>query len=278
MHWNLRWVWLSALMGCSWVGVGELPGEAQPIRVYSAPRSSAVPLAGPKAYQVIDRTTAVNAQTLIQLAAGRSTSLDFSPTKERIIFVNLADPSRVVYKSNFPIGQATTLFLTPIQRLEFPGATTTPITNLQVQTMDQAGNLRLYSFNLNHDGVAPYMGVVIAPNQRPKRRSPVRTTRRSPQQVLNINTIERGLAVALAKGYTAPTDPIVGQVRTVITKTRQGQPIHSAAQSVKVPLRVLEALMELGLREPVVPPTSPSIPLLDSNLAPKGMTSNVIRL
>ncbi|MBW4578019.1 MAG: hypothetical protein KME42_00400 [Tildeniella nuda ZEHNDER 1965/U140] len=79
----------------------------------------------------------------------------------------LADPSRLVYGANasIPSRQANTLFLRPIRPLTFPGATTTNITNLSVQTLDQTGQQRLYNFNVRHVTQPQYVGVVISPDQ-----------------------------------------------------------------------------------------------------------------
>jgi len=198
-------------------------------------------LAIPSAYQTVSRESATQQLTEVQLESGRSTAIDFSAVGEQIIFVNLADPSRTVFTSNAPIqsGQATTLFLTPIQPLNFPGATTNPITNLHVQTIDSTGVQRLYSFNLRPVEMARYTGVMIQPEPVP---------RPQPQAALptDVDGIERGLAIAIQHRYTAPHDPIVDRIRQVLTDVRQGLSLPQSAQRHQVPLQVLQALDELG--------------------------------
>ena len=173
-----------------------------------APRSASAqitygniaPPAAPPAYRVIARDRATTTQTLLELETGRSTAIDFSPTQERILFVKLADPSRTTYVANKAIesGQATTLFLTPIQALTFPGATTSAVTTLLVQTVDAANNQRLYSFNLQPVEVARYTGVVITPVQKrpvgkrlqPK---PVAVAPQLDPATLDVERIEKGV-------------------------------------------------------------------------------------
>lgn len=87
--------------------------------------SLSLPAIATPTYQTVSRDTATQSEVDVQVEQGRSTAIDFSQTNERIIYVLLADPSRVVYTANAPIeaGQASTLFLRPIDPLEFPGAT-----------------------------------------------------------------------------------------------------------------------------------------------------------
>jgi hypothetical protein len=68
------------------------------------------------AYQVISREAAMQSAVEVQAEPGRSTAIDFSQAHERITYVLLADPSRLVYAANAPIAsrQANTLFLRPI--------------------------------------------------------------------------------------------------------------------------------------------------------------------
>jgi hypothetical protein len=239
------------------VGLLTLSGTVLAGHSASAQVATVTPLAAPPAYRVIARERATTTQTLLELETGRSTAIDFSPTQERILFVKLADPSRTTYVANKAIesGQATTLFLTPIQALSFPGATTNAVTTLLVQTVDAANNQRLYSFNLQPVEVAKFTGVVITPIQK---RPTVKRLQPKPVAVrpqidpasLDIERIERGLTVALDKGYTPESDPIVAKVRRVIASVRVGQSLSTAAILAQVPLDVLAALDKLGKTQP----------------------------
>lgn len=117
------------------------------------------------AYQVIDHTRATTDVVQVQVAPGRATSISFSQTDEKITYILLADASRLVYSTDADLetGRAKTVFLRVIQPLHFPGATTTPVTNLLVQTVDSTGQNRLYTFDIVHSSNPRYIGVQILP-------------------------------------------------------------------------------------------------------------------
>ncbi|MGI0493495.1 hypothetical protein ACN4EG_17065 [Alkalinema pantanalense CENA528] len=116
------------------------------------------------AYQVIDRATATTRTVQVQVAPGRATSISFSQTDETIAYILLADASRLVYSTDADLetGRAKTVFLRVIQPLHFPGATTTPVTNLVVQTVDSTGQNRLYTFDIVHSSNPRYVGVQVS--------------------------------------------------------------------------------------------------------------------
>src|SRR6476469_5453512 len=97
------------------------------------------------AYQVVERNRATSSAVQVQVAPGRATSISFSLTDETITYILLADASQVVYSTDAELetGRAKTVFLRVIEPLRFPGATTTPVTNLMVQTVDPEGQNRL---------------------------------------------------------------------------------------------------------------------------------------
>jgi len=220
-------VFLSAVLGVALLSSITLPAMATP------------------AYRTVSRDIATQNTVDVQVGQGRSTAIDFSQANEHITYVLLADPSRVVYTANAPIesGQASTLFLRPIEPLEFPGATQTSITNLSVQTVDAAGQQRLYSFNIYHVEQPEAMGIVISPEQ-PQRPAP----EPSPSlDSLDPDTIERGLAVAIEQGYTSADDPIVSAVRKMLSLVRDDRlTLTQAARSTQVPGSVVIALNRLG--------------------------------
>ncbi|MBW4582040.1 MAG: hypothetical protein KME42_20950 [Tildeniella nuda ZEHNDER 1965/U140] len=193
------------------------------------------------AYQVIDRNRATTSAVQVQVAPGRATSISFSQTDETIAYILLADASRVVYSTDAELetGRAKTIFLRVIQPLRFPGATTTPVTNLMVQTADARGQNRLYTFDIIHSSNPRYVGVQILPAIARSQPSPV---------VNNLNItpdrIETGLSIAILRGYTSIDDPVVAKVRQLLELMRtENMTISEAAHSVGVPLAVL---LELG--------------------------------
>ena len=56
-----------------------------------------LPAMAASAYRVINRDAAMQSAVEVQVGPGRSTAIDFSQAHERITYVLLADPSRLVY-------------------------------------------------------------------------------------------------------------------------------------------------------------------------------------
>jgi hypothetical protein len=193
------------------------------------------------AYQVVDRTRATTSAVQVQVAPGRATSISFSQTDETIAYILLADASRVVYSTDAELetGRAKTIFLRVIQPLRFPGATTTPVTNLMVQTVDARGQNRLYTFDIIHSRNPRYVGVQILPAIAHLQASPVINN-------LNItpDRIQIGLSIAIMRGYTSIDDPVVAKVRQLLELMQtENTTVSEAAYSVGIPL---ELLIELG--------------------------------
>jgi hypothetical protein len=197
------------------------------------------------AYQVVDRARATTSAVQVQVAPGRATSISFSQTDETIAYILLADASRVVYSTDTELetGRAKTVFLRVIEPLRFPGATTAPVTNLMVQTVDSRGQNRLYTFDIVHSSNPRYVGVQILPAIARSQPSPV---------VGNLNItpdrIQTGLSIAIMRGYTLIDDPVVAKVRQLLELMRtENMPASEAAYLVEIPL---ELLVELGQLAP----------------------------
>ena len=195
------------------------------------------------AYQVVDRTRATTSAVQVQVARGRATSISFSQTDETIAYILLADASRVVYSTDAELetGRAKTIFLRVIQPLRFPGATTTPVTNLMVQTVDARGQNQLYTFDIVHSSNPRYVGVQILPAiARSQASSAVGNLNLTPDR------IQTGLSIAIMRGYTSIDDPIVAKVRQLLELMQtENMTASEAAQSVGIPLDVLESLARL---------------------------------
>jgi hypothetical protein len=196
------------------------------------------------AYQIVDRNRATTSAVQVQVAPGRATSISFSQTDETIAYILLADASRVVYSTDAELetGRAKTIFLRVIQPLRFPGATTTPVTNLMVQTVDARGQNRLYTFDVIHSSNPRYVGVQILPAiARPQASTAVGNFN------LTSDNIRTGLNIAIMRGYTAIDDPVVSKVRQLLEMMRtENMTISEAAQSVGIPLDVLAELERLS--------------------------------
>lgn len=196
------------------------------------------------AYQVVDRARATTSAVQVQVAPGRATSISFSQTDETIAYILLADSSRVVYSTDVELetGRAKTIFLRVIQPLRFPGATTAPVTNLMVQTVDARGQNRLYTFDIVHSSNPRYAGVQILPAIARSQASPA---------VGNLNLtpdrIQTGLNIAIMRGYTSIDDPVVAKVSQLLELMQtENMTVSEAAYSVRIPLAVLEELERLS--------------------------------
>jgi hypothetical protein len=207
------------------------------------------------AYQLIGRDVAAQSAVEVQVAPGRTTTIDFSQTDEAINYVLIADPSRVVYKTNAELesGQAKTLFLRTIQELNFPGTTRTQITNLSVQTVDSTGQQRLYNFDIVPVATTSrYTGVSIV-NAVAGRQTLIVNGNRT----ATLSDIETGLRIAIQRGYTDRNDPVVVEVQQLLTLVRNDNvTIQNAAVTVDVSLAVILELARIALDERLLTPVN----------------------
>lgn len=235
------------------------------------------------AYRLIERDTAANNRIQVQITPGRATPISFTQTDEAIAYILVADPSRLVYTTDTDLksGRATTIFLRPIQPLKFPGATTTAITNLLVQTVDKTGQKRLYNFdivpvrrNTGYVGIhianaivplqgsklraASATGEGIASGTAPRRKAGSESSAIAGQQTLlidknrraRVDDIETGLRIAINRGYTNKSDPVVPKVQQVLDLLRNSRvTIPEAAKSVGVPVEVISELGRIALND-----------------------------
>ena len=119
-------------------------------------------------YQEVSQETAIANALNVSVNPGRIAVIDFSATDQAISYIGLGDASRVVYNTDFPLqsGSAQTIFLLPIEELDFPGAKTTRITNLVAKTVDARGVSRVYNFQINHSNNVANLGIKITPQTR----------------------------------------------------------------------------------------------------------------
>ncbi|MDF5708249.1 MAG: hypothetical protein PUP90_11330 [Nostoc sp. S4] len=253
------------------------------------------------AYRLIERDMATSNRIQVQVTPGRATPISFTQTDEAIAYILVADPSRLVYTTDTDLksGRATTIFLRAIQPLKFPGATTTAITNLLVQTVDQAGQKRLYNFdivpvrrNTEYVGiqiantfVVPPRGSKLRVADAPedvalggaslalggasrregiakgtalRRKAASESSAIAGQQTLlidknrraRVDDIETGLRIAINRGYTNKSDPVVPKVQQVLSLLRNSRvTIPEAATSVGVPVEVISELGRIALND-----------------------------
>lgn len=207
------------------------------------------------AYRLIERDMAANNRIQVQVTPGRATPISFTQTDEAIAYILVADPSRLVYTTDTDLksGSATTIFLRAIQPLKFPGATTTAITNLLVQTVDQAGQKRLYNFDIvpvrrNTGYVGIEIANAIASETTLRAIAGQQTLLIDKNRRVRVDDIETGLRIAINRGYTNKSDPVVSKVQQVLDLLRNSKvTIPEAATSVGVPVEVISELGRIAL-------------------------------
>lgn len=195
--------------------------------------------------RVSPRTT--NQQPItVKVWSGRATAIDLSSTKQRIISVVLADPSKLVYNADLPIesGQASTLFLKQIQPLKFPGATTANLTNLFIKTVDSQGRQQLHIFNVvAAHGSPEYSNVQVS---KTASKSSLLLPRLSTSELLD--RVEAGMQVAIARGLAKSDDLLFDRVRQFIIEARSGTSLTVATKRANVSPALILKLSQLGLQ------------------------------
>lgn len=220
----------------------------------------------------------------VQVWAGRATAIDFSRIGERITQIFLADPSRLTYTTDVPVesGMASTVFLRQISPLNFPNLTKAYVTNLFVKTQSKDGQLHLYTFNiLPGQKQSTYSGLAIAPAPKSAGSFVLQVGSFRPA---TLDDIERGLGVALRRGYTPASDPIVTKVRDFLALARNetnNRSLVEIATGQQVSLSVLTELGKLGIEASMLntPPTrvqdTPAkAGVNDTNIAPAPRTAS----
>lgn len=232
------------------LGAIEVPSFAQ---IGGVKPSATTPPQESIGYQRVPRAMAVSAAIDVNVYHGRTTVIDFSPVGESITFLSLGDPSQIVFNTDVPLdsGQAATILLRVIEPLSFPGATSTTVTNLVVKTVDISQQQRLYNFQIVHCyGVATDLGVQII-------RDPIDNSLivLGGGRTGHIDDVEKGLMIAVRRGYTTADDPIVLKIKNFLAMVRnQDLSLVEAAGAVGVDFAVITELALIAIEESVVTP------------------------
>jgi hypothetical protein len=198
------------------------------------------------ALRIVERNTAINTTTNLQVWRGRASVIDFTQTGEVVTYIRLADPSKVVLNTDAELksNQARMIFVQPIQTLRFPGAITTPVTNLFVKTRSFEGVERLYTFNIVHCSGKPTNNGVVISSVPLNREQNVFLAN---NQTVSLADVERGLEVAIRRGYTTANDPVVFKVREFLALVRNGTTVAQAVERTNLSISVVISLAKLGM-------------------------------
>ena len=225
----------------------DSPSSASPT-VNTSPTATIIANAPEINYLQIANNVAANKAIPINLFNGHISSIDFSDSDEIITFAEISDRSRLVFNTDQPIetNQAQTVFLLPIQQINFPGATTSPHPNVVIQTISPNGETKLYNFIVHFKpGTISSLGIKII------KAAPAVTIPDTRFQIsygdAGVTEVEQGLKLALAKGFTTPQDEVVGKVREFIFDVRNGSSIPEALEKNNLPGRAIESLAELAI-------------------------------
>jgi hypothetical protein len=237
------------MIGSIGFGIPPVVAQSLPIATYEA-----------ATYQTIGREAATLGSVKLQVAPGRMTTIQFQ-SDEIMTAVVIADPSRMVYTTSAELGspQAKSLFLRRIEPLDFPGATTTWVTNLMVQTVDPSGQQRLYNFDITPVSETPrFVGVTIVPAIAGRQ-----TLRLANNRTASIGDIEEGLQAAIRKGYTTEADPIVAGVRQMVAIARsENVTLADAALRANVPWAIVVELAAIAFDQRLAPNNSSVTPIM----------------
>lgn len=178
---------------------------------------------------------------------GSGTNLSFLPTGEQIQRIWLDDPSRIALDFDAPLCQGrdgkvcsrsttTIIHLKRINAVNWAGLPKSDATLLTVVTDGSRGR-QLYQFRVAYGtGMPQYSTVEVQP-------SGIATDSRS----LGLQSVERGLQMAIRRHLVKPQAPLVSRVRRFLVLSRSGVEVPLAAQQAGISLALVNKLAHLGL-------------------------------
>ena len=203
----------------------------------------------PVKYDLISTADAVRGAIPVTLYFGKIISLDFTEAGEYITFIAPSDRSQFVYNTDLPAnsGEAQSVYLLPIKKVDFKGTYQTSHPNLIVKTINSSGQSKQYNFILNFSsGVMTSTGIKIV-NPIEKSLSDSNKIRVSAGQSIDADAVERGLRMAIIQQFVKADDPVVNKVRNFVFMLRNGNSVNDAITYTGVNPSVVESLGEMYL-------------------------------
>ena len=203
----------------------------------------------PVKYDLISTADAVKGAIPVTLYFGKIISLDFTEAGEYITFIAPSDRSQFVYNTDLPAnsGEAQSVYLLPIKKMDFKGTYQTSHPNLIVKTINSSGQSKQYNFIINFSsGVMTSTGIKIIPSTQ-KSLNDSNKIRVSAGQTINADDIERGLRIAIVKQFIEADDPVVNKVRNFVFMLRNGNSVNDAITHTRINPSVVESLGEMYL-------------------------------
>ena len=203
----------------------------------------------PVKYELVSTADAVRGAIPVTLYFGKIISLDFTEAEVYITFIAPSDRSQFVYNTDLPAnsGEAQSVYLLPIKKVDFKGTYQTSHPNLIVKTISSSGESKQYNFILNFSsGVMSSTGIkIVSPIK--KSLSDPNKIRVSAGQSIDADAVERGLRIAIVKQFVKADDPVVNKVRNFIFMLRNGNSVNDAITYTGVNPSVVESLGEMYL-------------------------------
>ena len=203
----------------------------------------------PVKYDLVSTTDAVRGAIPVTLYFGKIISLDFTEAGEYITFVAPSDRSQFVYNTDLPAnsGEAQSVYLLPVKKLDFKGTYQTSHPNLIVKTINSSGESKQYNFILNFSsGVMTSTGIKIV-NPVKKFLSDPNKIKVSAGQTIDADAVERGLRIAIVKQFVKVDDPVVNKVRNFVFMLRNGNSVNDAITYTGINPSIVESLGEMYL-------------------------------
>ena len=203
----------------------------------------------------IEEDKAKSAPIEISVANGQASSIAFQ-NDQVIDFVILPDQSRSIYNTNAPIdsGNATSIYLRKIDKLDIPGATQSNTPNLIIETIDKEGKKHQYEFLLNvvsaveRDRVTINPAPIPPPPEAPPKPEPVTTIKTQYGEATPAD-IQLGTEMAIKNNEIPADGAIAIAAREYVAITRNGIDAQDALIQTKLPLSVVSKLGALGQQE-----------------------------
>lgn len=188
-----------------------------------------------------------NSLPTILVWIGSGTNLSFLPTGEQIQRIWLDDPSRIALDFDASLCQgrdgkacsrstATIIHLKRINAVNWAGLPKSDATLLTVVTDGSRGR-QLYQFRVAYGTGMPQYSTVEVQS------SGIATNSRS----LGLQSVERGLEMAIRRRLVKPQAPLVSRVRRFLALSRSGVEVPLAAQQAGISLALVNKLAHLGL-------------------------------
>jgi hypothetical protein len=208
---------------------------------------AAIATEAPVKYDLISTDDATKGIIPLTLYFGKIVSIDFTDVGEYITYIAPSDKSQFAFNSDLPVEtkEAQSIYLLPIEKIDFQRTYQTSHPNLIVKTINGLGESKQYNFLASFSsGVMVSTGIKIVPPAQP---TPFVSDkiRVSAGQTINADAVEGGLRMAIAKQFVKSDDPVVNKVHNFVFMLRNGHNVNEAIAHTGINPSVVESLGEI---------------------------------